>query len=92
MLNLSIKRRSGLPVKLDAIELESLANLPINEAIEYEMVLRKSGRPVLVVQEVKGLIALAEVLDSVSKHSSIQTRMINSDNMEVTILDQEVRS
>lgn len=89
-MTLKIFRRSGLPVKLSSVEINALSNLPINEAIEYERDLRKSGREIEVSQVVKGLSGLAEVLDQLSRYSSIQTRMDGQDRMIVEILDSKV--
>ncbi len=90
MMTLRVFRRSGLPVRLESSEVEALKNLPINEAIEYERVLRKSGRETETITKVKGLMQLSEILDQVSRYSSIQTRMVGSEDMIVEILDNGV--
>lgn len=86
---LKIFRRSRLPVELESVEVEALNNLPIMEVIEYEKNLRNSGRATEVIQVIKGLVELAEILDQVSRYSSIQSRM-SGDAMIVEILDQRV--
>lgn len=91
-MKLTIRRRSGLPVFLNSSEVEALANLPINEAIEYERSLRKSGRDTVVNQTVSGLYALCEVLDQLSRYNPIQSRMNGVNDMTVEIQDVEVRS
>lgn len=89
MLNIRTFRRSGLPVKLETIEIEALANLPIDQAIEYERALRKSGRQTEVISKVKNLMELAEVLDQVSRYSTIQLKMVGKEDVLIEILDSK---